>query len=185
MEQIIKPEDFLKSGKQTQITDDIKNIADSINGSGNDLIFGVLKAVFKKLKPDYSQDIKRQLLRTRTASEILKSGFATGCTDYAFLTIAIFRAKGIPAVYVESFRRKWLDGNEEFVEGHVLTEIFLDGKWIIVDPEEACIRGWYNRFVVYKRGIDSWNIGIKNIQDLKEVAFKFREEYKARLKSGN
>lgn len=178
MKSDLNPSDFLTSGEQTKVDINIQEIADKIADMGIDFVFSVLRIIHKSLKPDYSLESKRNLLRTRTASEILKSGFSTGCTDYALLAIAIFRAKNIPAAYVETFSRRWLESDDEYIHGHIFVEIFIDNRWFIVDAEDASIKDWYNRSVVCKKGLDSWDLGIKNILDLKKAAFEFRDEYK-------
>jgi len=150
------PKEFLKSGRQTEITEKIDILVSPIEESDKiEVMFSILKAIHKNLKPNYAPEIKNKLIRTRAVDEILESGFVTGCTDYALVAAALFRASNIPAVYVETFRRKWLEGNEKFIEGHIFVEIYLNNRWLIVDPENACVKGWHDRFIVYKRGLDS------------------------------
>ena len=99
----------------------------------------------------------------------------------AFIILA--RVKKIPTRYVEIIRRRWLEeGKNDFIEGHIFAEVYLNNHWYIIDPEEASIKDWYNRWIIFRRGLDSWDIGIRNFKDLKEQFLEFRAEYKSQLK---
>jgi transglutaminase-like putative cysteine protease len=121
----------------------------------------------RKLRHDDSD--KDQLFRRRTAEQILASGFATGCTDYALAALPLLRRKGVPAVYVEAFRKDWLDGEAPF-GGHVFVEAFVDGRWIILNPAAGVEAPRYDEHVVVARGADSWDIGLKNAADVDAAA---------------
>jgi hypothetical protein len=41
----------------------------------------------------------------------------------------------------------------------------------------------YNAFEIYKKGLDSWDLGIRSFDDLKNKFFAFREEYLATVTS--
>lgn len=172
------PQKFLNQGKQTEITAYIKVIAARFKSKGLDLILEILSWLKKNIKEDKSPETKNKLFRRRTAGEIIESQMATGCTDYALAFIALARAKGIPTKYVETIRNKWLDiGNEKFIEGHVFAECFISGKWRIIDPHEGAIKMSYERFKILKEGLDSWDIGIKSFEDLKNKFMEFKNIY--------
>lgn len=172
---------YLNDGSQTEITPNIEKVAASFNSKRLELIFEILQWVQKNIKHADSVEFKNDFFRKRTASEIVKSKIATGCTDYALVFIALARAKKIPTLYVEAIRRKWLDiGDEQYIEGHVFAECFIGGRWYIIDPEGGAIQIAYQRFIIFEKGLDSWDIGIKNINDLKSKFLKFKEKYKAK-----
>ena len=80
---------------------------------------------------------------------------------------------------METIRKRWLDGdNDNLIEGHIFTEVYLNRHWYIVDPEQANIRNWYDEFIIFKKGLDSWNIGINNFDELKKQFLKFRKKYR-------
>ncbi|OGZ33532.1 MAG: hypothetical protein A2Y98_01195 [Candidatus Portnoybacteria bacterium RBG_19FT_COMBO_36_7] len=170
---------YLKSGQQTEITPKIIEIASTFKNEGLELIFEMLQWVQKNIKDTDSVEFKKKFFRKRTADEIIKSKVTTGCTDYALVFIAFARVRKIPTVYVEAIRRKWLDiGDEKYIEGHIFAECFIDSKWYIVNPEEGAIQIAYHQFVIFDKGLDSWNIGIKKFNDLKNKFLKFKEEYR-------
>lgn len=170
---------YLNGGSQTKITPLIKNIVGLFKKEGLDLILEILKWLKNNFKKINSVEGKNKIFRQRTASEIIENKIVTGCTDYALVFIALCRAKKIPTKYIEAIRRRWLDiGEEKFIEGHVFAECFFNGKWYIIDPQEGTINVSYQRFVVFKEGIDSWGIGINNFDELKKQFLEFREKYR-------
>jgi len=178
MEQNLDPKRFLEPGGQTQLTDSIKDTARQFRANDLDLILKILAWIQKNIKEDSSPEIKNRLFRKRTAGEIIESKLATGCTDYALAFIALARAKGVPTKYIEAIRNKWLDiGDENFIEGHVFAECFINGKWHIIDPQEGTIKVSHQRFKIFKEGLDSWDIGIKSFSDLKKKFMEFKNDY--------
>ena len=171
---------YLENTKQIAITDAIKNIADKFKQKDLDLVLEVLDWVFNNFKNiENNKEEKMKLFRKRTADEIIKSGKVTGCTDYAIVFFALARAKKIPTKYVEAIRKRWLDiGDENHIEGHVFAECQINDKWYIIDPQGGTIRTDYRNYAIYKKGLDSWNIGIRSFKDLKEKFIDFKREYK-------
>lgn len=162
---------------QIESNSQIKELASSIHSEGVELVFDILKIVHKNLKADYQSMDKLKYFRRRTATEIFASGISYGCTDHALAVLALLKEKGVKAQYVESFARKWLEQGGEDIEGHVFVEVELNRNIYIIDAERASIMKWYNRHVVYKKGNDSWDIGIENFDDMKRVAHEFRQSY--------
>ncbi len=166
---------------QIETSPKIKTLIKNLKSDGIELIFDILKITHKNLKADYQNPDKLKYFRQRTADEILKSGISCGCTDYALVVIAFLKAKGIEAQYVETFRRKWLESKEKNIEGHVFIEVDINDQKYIIDAERACLIKWYDRYVVYKKGRDSWDIGIKNFKDMERIANKFRRDYNQKI----
>lgn len=165
------------ANSQTESSPFIKELASGIHSQGMEIVFDVLKIVHKNLKADYQNKDKLKYFRRRTAAEIFESGVSYGCTDHALAVLVLLRERGVKAEYVESFARKWLEQGGEDIEGHVFVEVEVDGYTYIIDAERACAMKWYSRHVVYKKGADSWDIGIENFEDMKRVAQEFRKNY--------
>lgn len=163
---------------QTEITSGIQSIADGFVKTGIDRIFEVLEWVHKNCKPENDPAYKKEHFRTRTAEEIIESKKLTGCTDYALVFIVLMRASGYETEYAEVIEDRWLEQGGEDIRGHVFAEVNIDGKTYIVDPQGACIKAWYGkRYVIFAKGKDSWDIGIKDFKDLREKFEKFREKW--------
>ena len=76
--------------------------------------------------------------RGRTAGEIIKEGYVTGCTDRGLVFVTLARIKGFPAAYVETIEenslRKVIKKPTGPIEGHVFVEVYKDGVWIPYNP---------------------------------------------------
>ncbi len=171
---------YLNSGGQTKISEDFKKEIPKIpqNAKIKD-IFILLNFLHEKVK--FNNNNKYDYFRKRTAEEIFKSGFATGCTDYALVFLCFTRANNIPARYVEAIRNKWLNegGDLENIEGHIFVEIYFEDQWLITDPENSSISNTYSRHKILERGLDSWDIGIKDLETLKTKLQEFKKTFQS------
>jgi transglutaminase-like putative cysteine protease len=168
---------YLESGKQTEITEEIRDIAETIHGEGLSFVANALSWVEDNIKPEKEIEKKNNLFRKRTADQIIKNKFSTGCTDTALAFIAIARAKGIPTKYVEAIDKQWLKSEEEEnIKGHVFAECFVDDRWFLIDPTMLLIhaKNVYPYHEIYAEGLDSWDVGIRSFEDLKEKFLAFR-----------
>jgi len=93
---------FLKEGEQTKIAENISKISSEFTEAGFDLIIQITKWIHKNLKSNQDKQLKTEVFRKRTAEQIIKDGFTTGCTDVALVFISLARAKKIPTKYVEA-----------------------------------------------------------------------------------
>ncbi len=173
----------MQDGSQTVITDSVKKRSKLIEGAGFDCVVNILEWVNKNIKIKRSVDNWDKLFRKRTAAEIIESGFSTGCTDTSLAFIILARAKKVPTKYIEAIKKAWLEGEKDLIEGHVFAEVCIENKWYIVDPEMMTIyvngdKRVYKHFVIYKKGLDSWDIGIRSIGEMKEKLSMFREKSK-------
>jgi hypothetical protein len=160
---------------QTEITQDIKNITSGFKTDGLSRIFEVLTWIHKNLKLDQNEEYKKEYFRTRTSEEIIKSKKLTGCTDYALVFLSLIRASGFEARYVEAIETAWLENGGDKILGHIFAEVLIGNDWFIVDPQSAVIRAWYGkRYVIYAKGQDSWDIGIRNLDDLRSKFLEYR-----------
>ena len=67
-----------------------------------------------------------------------------GCADYAVVFTALSRACGIPTVFVKTMDADWIrefraGGKPSSWRGHVFLEVFVDGKWKLLEPGEPRI----------------------------------------------
>ena len=174
-------EEFLKSGKQTEVTDKIKDIANSVEGDGFEFVIKLLRLVNKSIKYPAPEGIeKNDIFRARTADQIIKDGFATGCTDFALVFISVARAKSIPTKYVEVISKDYFSDDLDKVRGHVFAECYIDAEWWGIDPMGGNLKSntKYPNYVVYGRGLDSWDLGIYDMKTIRERFKQFALEYK-------
>jgi hypothetical protein len=62
-----------------------------------------------------------------------------GCADYAVVFTALSRASGIPTVFVKTMDADWIRefraaGTCQSWRGHVFLEVFINGKWRLLEP---------------------------------------------------
>lgn len=160
------------TGKQTQITENIKKLARSIHGDGVIYIHGVsdyIKAMTIKdgKEPDF----------TRIADEILNSGWYNGCNETGVVFAALLRAKGIPTTFIQALNKKAvISFNEKGpnLKGHVFLRIKLNEKEKIVNSTTGKITDDLPiEFIVGNEGLDAWDIGLrKGFDDLKVLFMK-------------
>jgi len=178
---------FLEDGKYTTRTELVKNIAEEIKSSTRNT-FGALSGYVVNLRDDYST--KGDIFRKRSASEILDSGYSTGCTDTALAFIVLARELGIPTRYVETFDADWLkDTNTKRIKGHIFVDILADGEWRVYEPKKGFTKNNdYSmngiKYVEVGKGLDFSEIYIKeneiyrpqptNLQSLEEAILIFK-----------
>lgn len=175
---------WLQEGAQTKITPEIKKLAKQLKGS-NDLetIFNILFWIKKNLTFIKSWKWRERHLCTQTAEQIVKSKKSSGCGDKAIVFIALIRANGIPAKYVDAVDLDWLKAkNPKFVSDHIFVDVWIFNKWYIVDPTIGTINLSYlwpmgKKFLVYKKALDSWDMGIKNYKNLENKFKIFKEKW--------
>ena len=168
---------YLLKGSQTKITSLVKSKAKLIKGStSKQIVINIMKWEHNNLQYQGGAYEKR----TRTSHEIIQSGIATGCIDFGLVFVTLARAKGISASFTETVKEEWIYTmvqQQKWIqnmEGHIFSEVYLPEKkeWIVVDPTANKITqrtetGYYllngKRYLLFDRGLDSWDIGLENM----------------------
>ena len=168
---------FQQPGKQTTYTPEIMKVTSGFQGSVLDRTHKIL-SYMKLLKVGR---FDKNFFRKRTASQILEQGFVTGCTDSDLVFVTLARASGIPAKYVETIDKGWLENGGDSIKGHQYAEIYdtENKRWIWVDPmgNRVDIPSPENdKREIYAVGLDSWDIGITDFNSLKVKFNEFREQ---------
>ncbi len=97
--------------------------------------------------------------RGRTALEIIKSGFSTGCCDYGIVFCAFARELGIPTKYIETLNKENIKNKPKQVRGHIFVEMFINDKWRIYEPKTGFLekKGFWlsdERYLKVGEGLD-------------------------------
>jgi hypothetical protein len=180
---------FLEEGKYTARANLVRNISEELKQSTRTLWDAVSRYI-ANLKQDNSD--KGDVFRKRTASEILESGYVTGCTDTALAFIVLARELGIPTKYVETFDEQGLqDTNAKRIQGHIFVDILVDGQWKAYEPKKG-FTGDNNysmngrRYIEVGKGLDFSEVYIKengiyrpkptNLQSLDEAVMVFKPQ---------
>lgn len=184
------PDFYLMGGEQTTIKSKqwIEEIKDKFGTSENSI--DQLTKVRRWIKDTFLYESNRgATIGVFTAEELYAARTWHGCHDLAHLFAATIRQLGYPCVMVETTSVFWSKRYvkdpdlDEDVQGHCFTEVYLNGKWILFDPMSPLILKDYNYhdpfipsfdfygdepdgFYVIAKGKDSWDCGIKNLNDL-------------------
>lgn len=192
-----RPKTYLKEGAQTKITPGIKKLAEKIDGEGLEFVFNLLAFLARHLRGlDFSSEkyqtyLKKYHLR-KTADEIIADRLAPSCGDIALAFAAICRAKGIPAKIIEGALYKFLeDPSDKHISTHVFVEIFIDRQSYLVDPGRKLVgidKTLQDLFTPYAgwepcwEGLDYWEMGIFNHEDLRKRSLEFKRRWKKKQK---
>lgn len=167
-----KPEVFLKNGPQTTNTNnqaDLKKFNDEKNLS-------TLIQIYRYVSEDQYHFGDGEKFG-RTVDDIMKSKILTGCTDYGLLFASLARDKGIPTVFIQTARIDWIYDRvrdmDNGIIGHILIEVYIDGKWRLVDSTAGRYYPDYNisnfslndGYYVFSKSLEVWDSGVKNEQE--------------------
>jgi len=167
---------WLENGEQSKITKHVNEIISEFKGSDFEKIMSILNWMNKNLKRCTDQDKVLQIFATRNISEVLKEALSTGCHDDALIFTTFCRAVGIPAKYVVGISK--LNPKNS---GHCVVELYLYGRWILVDQSRGSVyiepkrSDFYKMNFIVGKGLDSWDVGISSFKTWEEKADKIIE----------
>lgn len=113
-----------------------------------------------------------------TVDELFQQKKYYGCHSAALLISSILRKFGFPAVMVEAAMVDWAyayhNGTTTSFSGHVLNEIYVENKWILLDNNCTYITDYNplnpyintidgDGYFVYAKGIDTWAYSNRDI----------------------
>jgi len=164
------PEKYLRQDAQTQRTPLILKIARTIsNGKNSQALAEICAAIHNRThyeRPPYAP------LFVSSADDILSRGYVTGCTNFAIAFATLARAKGIPAIVIDSAQVDWAKkgASLESVSGHFFAEVFVNDKWLLVDPTVGVLYPGYNpknpclpkRYYAFAKGLSVIDMGIRS-----------------------
>lgn len=134
-----KPALYLKAGPQSEITMSAAELRAEIGISTGAKYGELVEGVFKWMSGFNSTAEGGRLIGKTTADGLLKTKALSGCHDSALLFSSVMRRLGYPALMADTagldWARKYKDGGS--FSGHVFAEVYLDGKWMLVDAT-AC-----------------------------------------------
>ncbi|MEN8227453.1 MAG: transglutaminase domain-containing protein [Bacteroidota bacterium] len=114
-----------------------------------------------------------------TVDELYEIKTFYGCHSLALIISSILREFGFPAIMIETADVQWgYDyhvGNLHYFAGHVMSEIFVENRWILLDNnctyvEEYDFMNPYipvsnhptNAYFVFAKGVDIWDYSAKD-----------------------
>lgn len=187
------PKYYLQEGKQTKITPRVRKVAEKINGEGLEFVSNLLRFISEDLHDlngspqKYREYLDKHHLR-KTANEILANHLAPTCGDTGLAFAAICRAKGLPTKLIEGALIAFLENpSSDHVATHVFAEVATNGRWYLVDPSRRLIgvRKTLQNFCTpyagwepFWEGLDFWDVGIHNHEDLIKKTLEFKRRWR-------
>lgn len=160
----------LRQGEQTVLDQSLKRLATSLKeDTGLQTVKKIISWIHENLKfrnvECESRELFEKHFRKRTVKQIIKSEYASGCSDFVLIFIAFCRGCGIPAKFIDG-KRIGKSG------GHVWAEVLIGSDWLYVDPTAKKInfdpsKAKNGPYKLIEKGLDSWDIGIRSWQDWK------------------
>jgi len=173
---------WLNEGPQSRITPAIALAATQISGSNRrESLYKVVEYVWKNFSFNNWHSDKAFAL---TADELFQNRKLGGCSDFALVSLALFRSAGIPSRLVITANADWMLAFQKndllITTGHVFVEAYLEEKWYLVDPTNRILFEGYdetqlsypNREYFCLRGTDYWDMGVTGVSDLNSVLRK-------------
>ncbi len=171
---------------QSEVTPRILEVAAGIQGRDD---FERLGAAMRLIIEDFAYDpwLNRKQF-SRTADQIFQDRTLGGCSDYALVGLALFRAMGYPSLLVLTASYDWVEryreNNLSLVYGHSFIEVLVNGRWYLIDPNHFNFFENYNPEEPYyprnelfvTRGYDFWDIGVRSTDDVTKLLTFFAVE---------
>ena len=149
-----------------------------------------LETLYDILKKQLALNLKenrhaiRELMFRRTASEIVKSGFTTGCNDEAIVFADLSRKAELKITLVEGIDKRWLDApmSEEMMRGHAFAFVDLeDNERVLVDPQRKAIYidgSWIlSMYEILGECNNFSDIGLTDFNKMQELYMKVKTAY--------
>lgn len=135
---------FLQEDRLTKQTEQVKMVAGIINDNKDIL---TLKEIYNLLRAIDNEHTAPEAIFEVSASKILSTPILGGCTTYATAFSTLCRAKGIPAVVVDSAKIEWIRNGCSLhnVWGHFFVEVYIEDTWYLVDSTAGKLYKNYNR----------------------------------------
>ena len=164
---------FLTHGTQTKPNLKIELMASKIQDEN--AMITILRILYC-LNTQLNYQNENAVKFSRTAAEIVNSGFYTGCSDFALVFETMARCKRIPTIHVQTAEKRFIErlqkGDNVNIVGHHFCECYINGKWILVDPINSKILEQYDtmdfnigHYYVFSKSTDVFETGIHNIDE--------------------
>jgi tetratricopeptide (TPR) repeat protein len=126
---------------------------------------------------------------TKTAAELFQDKILGGCSDFALAEMALIRAMGFKTHLALTANVKWIKLWREnplaVGNGHSFIEVFLDGRWHLVDPTYFILYDGYDPNqknlpsgeIAMARGDDFAALGIASVDQANDLLGKAAAAY--------
>lgn len=132
------------------------------------------------------------MIGKKTVNELYEAKTYYGCHSAALVISSVLREFGFPSVMIETASIDWAynynDNPNQAFEGHVLTEVYVEDNWILLDNNCQFVESYncMNPFIstadnndqglfIYAKGIDIWDYGVRDESDTHSMMINFAD----------
>jgi hypothetical protein len=172
------PGKYLIPGEQSNLTDAYRDEIRSAIGTPEDSIAYVLEVCHWVSQNFTFENAGGGMIGIPTVDDLYESKTFYGCHSEALLISGILRELGFPAIMIETFDVGWAydyhAGRTESFAGHVMSEILVEDKWILLDNDGTYVDEYdcndpfiSTRFqskglFAFAKGLDTWDYSGKD-----------------------
>lgn len=168
------PGKYLIPCEQSDLDDSyLEEIRNSIGEPGNTIV-DVLNVCLWVNQHFNFENAGGAMIGKNTVNELFELRTFYGCHSIALIISSILREFGFPAIMIETADIKWAydynTGTVEQFSGHVMSEIFVENNWILLDNNCTYVKeyDYLNPYIsemnypakgyfVFAKGIDIWD----------------------------
>jgi len=187
------PEKYLVPGTQSNLSDTyLGEVRAALGGPPENNLNGILSVCHWVNQNFNHQDAGGAMAGKNTVNELFAIKTFYGCHTQALIISSILRKFGFPAVMIETASVQWgfehNAGIDEYFAGHVMSEIYVDDKWILFDNNCTYVEEYdnMNPFIpttnphhkdlfVLAKGFDTWDYYEKAGAETDEMMMEFAD----------
>ncbi|MFC1784098.1 hypothetical protein ACFL0J_00535 [Candidatus Neomarinimicrobiota bacterium] len=182
------PQLYLTPGTQSDLNDEYIEEIKTIIGTPGQSIPGIL-IVSEWFNQNFTfVNAGGDMIGRKTINELYESKTFYGCHSAALVISGILREFGFPTVMIETASIEWAynyyDGTIQSFSGHVMTEVYVLEKWILLDndgtyvEEYDCMNPFISRMddpglFTYAKGKDIWDYGVREESNTHSLMITF------------
>ena len=174
------PEKYLVPGEESDLSDIyLEEIRNAVGTPGNS-IDDILRVCHWINRNFTLEDGGGAMAGKNTVDELYEIKTFYGCHSLSLLISSVLREFGFPAVMIETAGVQWgydyYAGNIQYFSGHVMSEIYVENKWILLDNNCTYVEEYdqMNPFIsatnpmettgyfVFAKGIDIWDYNARD-----------------------
>ena len=170
---------YLVPGEESDLKDIyLEEIREAI-GTPEDKIDDILKVCHWINQHFEFEDAGGAMAGKNTVDELYEIKTFYGCHSQALIISSVLREFGFPAIMIETADVLWgynyKEGKTQNFSGHVMSEIYVEGKWVLLDNNGTYIEEYdftnpfiskMNRptagYFVFAKGVDIWDYNGKD-----------------------
>ena len=168
------PGKYLIPGEQSNLNDIYKQEIQEAVGDPVDTIDYILELCHWINQHFEFEDAGGAMMGKNTVDELYEIKTFYGCHSLALIISSVLREFGFPAIMIETADVQWgynyHDGSTQNFSGHVMSEILVENKWILLDNNGTYVEEYnYNNpfiskmyrptagYFVFAKGVDTWD----------------------------